>query len=106
MNKTKRIIAGILLAITTATAATLEWDPASPQERVTRYWLEHRPTDSPTWTRVEVEGTQNQVTIPESAFGRWFRIAAVNDFGQGEWSEPQKLPERVRGLKLIVEITP
>lgn len=106
MKKTKLTTASLLVAATTALAATLEWPHSPPEDRVTHYWLEHRETTASDWVRVEVPATSNRVTIPESAFGRWFRIAAVNDFGAGDWSEPQKLPERIAGIRLIVEIVP
>lgn len=96
----------VLAAITAAAATTLEWDQSPPDDSVTQYIVEHRESPSGQWSRVEVEATKNRVTIPESAFGRWFRIAAVNSFGVGDWTEPVKLPDRVRGLKLVLEITP
>lgn len=89
-----------------AGAATVEWNHNAPAEKVTHYVVEHRAVDAAAWVRVEVPATQNKVTIPESAYGRWFRLAAVNSFGQGEWTEPAKLPEKVVGLKYVIEITP
>lgn len=87
-------------------AATLEWAPNAASDNVQMYVLEHRATTQTNWTRVEIAGTTNRVVIPETAFGRWFRISAVNSFGQSEWTSPVKLPEKITGLKLILEITP
>ena len=87
-------------------AATLEWTPNAASDNVQMYVLEHRATTQTNWTRVEIAGTTNRVVIPETAFGRWFRISAVNSFGQSEWTAPVKLPEKITGLKLILEITP
>lgn len=105
-NKLIGIIGIALLALAATAATTLEWTASDPGDNVTSYWLEHRPTTSDTWTRVEVLAPNNRVTIPESAFGRWFRIAAVNSFGASDWTEPVKLPEKISGLKLVMEFTP
>lgn len=96
----------LVLAAAISMAATLEWTPNPASDNVQMYVLEHRATTQTNWTRVEIAGTTNRVVIPETAFGRWFRISAVNSFGQSEWTSPVKLPEKITGLKLILEITP
>lgn len=105
--KKLKIVAAVLLAAITATAATLvEWSHSPAAENVTHYILEHRSESSSEWTQVEVSGTENKIIIPESAFGRWFRVAAKNSLGVGEFTEPARLPSKISGLKLVLEITP
>jgi len=38
--------------------------------------------------------------------GRWFRIAAVNSFGWSEWTNPVRVPYKVKALRLVIEIQP
>lgn len=103
MKTLKTTLGVILTATITAAAATFEWSPAPENERVTHYWLEHRPTVTSEWTRVVIPATTNRVTIPESAFGRWFRMAAVNELGPGEFTEPTRLPSRP-SYRLVLEL--
>ncbi len=105
MKTIKLIVASVLLSLS-ALSTTLTWDANPVEDKVTMYVLEHRADKDSEWIRVEVPGTSTQVSIPESAFGRWFRIAAANSLGTGEWSDPVKLPEKLTGLKIVVEITP
>lgn len=102
----KLAIGAAALAGAVAVATTVEWPLLPESDKVQMYVLEHRATNQTNWTRVEIAGTTNRVVIPDSAFGRWFRLAGVNATGQGEWSDPVKLPEKIIGLKLILEITP
>jgi hypothetical protein len=104
----KKILGALCAFVVSALAfgATLGWDANPSEDGVLRYVLEHRISQDAEWTQVIVEAPANRVVVPESAYGRWFRMAAVNSFGQGEWSDPVKLPEKVKGLWLILEITP
>lgn len=104
--KLKLVLLSVLLSAAGFAATTLTWIKSPVEESVLRYYLEHRPSASSEWIRVEVDSSQNRVTIPESAYGRWFRIAAVNSFGVGEYTDPVKLPDKIKGLSLVVEITP
>lgn len=102
MIKQALAVAGVLAAVAVG-AATFEWTPAPSDEAVTHYWLEHRPTATSEWVRVVVPATTNRVTIPESAFGRWFRMAAVNALGPGEYTEPARLPSKP-SFRLVLEL--
>lgn len=98
--KTKLTFITVLLSIC-ASAAEIGWTPSPPEEQVTKYLLEHRLGTETNWTRVEVAGNLSSVVIPETAFGRWFRIAPVNSFGQGEWTTPTRLPNKLPNLQLL-----
>ena len=99
-------LVGLALVAVTAAGAVLEWTRNVPEDNVQFYVLEHRATTTSAWTHVEVPASTNRVSIPESVYGRWFRMAAVNSFGQSDWTTPVKLPEKVTGFKWVLEITP
>jgi hypothetical protein len=110
MKPVLKSLAAALIFVAAAIAAiaetTLTWQASPPSDQVTKYLLEHRASLTDDWTRVEVDGTSSIVTIPETAFGRWFRIAAVNSFGRSEWTEPVKVPDSIQGLQIVISIIP
>jgi flavin-dependent dehydrogenase len=106
MKKILITLALAALSVTSFAQSKLQWDPNPPEDKVTIYVLEHRAIDTEEWTRVEVAGTDTSVVIPEAAFNRWFRIAAVNSFGQSEWTAPVKLPKAVEGIRVTITIEP
>lgn len=100
--KNKLTFIVVLLSLC-ASAAEIGWMPSPPEEQVTKYLLEHRLGTETNWTRVEVAGNLSSIVIPETAFGRWFRIAAINSFGQSEWTVPVRLPNKVQNLQLLIK---
>lgn len=102
----KWIVAGLLVSALAAGAATFEWDPSPANEKVTAYWFEHRLTTETNWTRVEVTNGVTRVTIPQTTAKRLFRIAAVNNIGPSDFTEPVMLPSNVIGLRIVLTATP
>lgn len=104
------VLGAIALASTAfgATVFRISWANPNPPGSTLGYLLQYRAASDPEapWASIAIPPDATTFAFPENAYGKFFRIAATNATGIGEWSDTAMLPAKVSGLRILVEITP
>ena len=102
------VLGAIALASTTfgATVFRILWVNPNPPGSTLGYLLQYRASPEVPWASVAIPPDTTTFDFPESAYGKFFRVAATDATGIGEASDVAMLPAKISGVRILVEITP